>query len=158
MLKIVSNSVDETKKLGYLFAKYLIKGDVVVLNGELGSGKTAFVTGFMSYYGRENDVSSPTFTIVNEHELSNGTSLFHFDVYRLENEDEFYAIGGEEYFDKGISFIEWGNIVKNALPKEYIEIKISSSLDDENQRIFEFIPYGEHYQKIIVDLKEDNNL
>ena len=76
-------------------------GDVIVLSGDLGSGKTKFTEGFLSYFGLENEISSPTFTIVNEYN-TNEINIYHFDVYRLEDSSEFYAIGGEEYFEKGL--------------------------------------------------------
>ena len=148
--KYITNSIEETKILGEKLAQILQKGDVVILNGDLGAGKTALVSGFARFYGKEADVSSPTFTIINEIVLKEGLSLFHFDVYRLEDEDEFYAIGGEEYFDKGISFMEWGDLIKNALPKEYLEIKIDKDENDENKRIFNFIPHGEKYENIAI--------
>jgi len=156
MFEYVSKSIEDTKNLGRILAKQLNKGDVVVLNGNLGAGKTALVTGFMSFYGLENDVSSPTFTIVNEHVINDDLTLYHLDVYRLEDEDEFYAIGGDEYFEKGISFIEWGEIIKNALPKEYLEIKIDKNVDDENERIFNLIAHGNHYEQLLskIYLKE----
>ena len=149
MKKFISNSIEETKAFGKELAKVLNKGDVVILNGDLGAGKTALVTGVASYWGKENEVSSPTFTIINEIVLKEDLSLFHFDVYRLVDEDEFYAIGGEEYFDKGITFMEWGETIKNALPKDYLEIKIDKDENDDNVRIFNLIPHGDHYERII---------
>ena len=70
-------------------------------------------------------------------------NIYHFDVYRLENEEEFFAIGGEEYFEKGICIIEWGELIKNALPKEYIEIKFEKSEDDFNIRNIVINAYGD---------------
>ena len=75
--------------------------------GDLGSGKTKFTEGVLKFFGKENEISSPTFTIVNEYNTDT-VNIYHFDVYRLEDQDEFCAIGGEEYFDKGICLIEWG--------------------------------------------------
>ena len=133
MERFISNSENDTKQFAKEFAKKINIGDVIVLTGDLGSGKTKFTEGFLSYFGLENEISSPTFTIVNEYK-NNDISIFHFDVYRLENEDEFYAIGGDEYFEKGISLIEWGQIIKNALPNKYIEISFKRDLDEENKR------------------------
>lgn len=133
MEKIVSNSEKETKSIGKKFAENLKKGDVVVLTGDLGSGKTKFTEGVLQYFGLENEISSPTFTIVNEY-VKNDVNIYHFDVYRLEDEDEFYAIGGDEYFYKGICLIEWGEMIKNVLPKNYIHITFSRNLDDEDKR------------------------
>ncbi len=153
MKKIISNSLEDTKNIGVELAKILKKGDLVVLNGDLGSGKTALVTGFMSYYKKDDEVSSPTFTIVNEHKVTDDLSIFHFDVYRLNDVDEFYAIGGDEYFDKGITFMEWGENVKSALPNEYLEIELHKSPKDENVRLFYLIPHGNHYQELVDSLK-----
>ncbi len=149
MNSIISNSIDETKSFGKRLAKYLNKGDVIVLNGDLGAGKTALVTGIASYWDKENEVSSPTFTIINEIVLKDDLSLFHFDVYRLADEDEFYAIGGEEYFDKGITLIEWGETIKSTLPKDYLEIKMEKDMEKENERIINLIPHGNHYEELI---------
>ena len=128
-----SNSLDDTLNLSYEFAKYLKITDVVVLNGELGSGKTVFVKGIAKYFGIEDEVSSPTFTIVNEY-LNNNVNLYHFDVYRLDNEKQFMDTIGTEYFENGISVIEWGNIIKNILPKDTIYIDISK-IDDNTRKI-----------------------
>lgn len=116
MEKLISHSENETKLIGKKFAEKLKKGDVIVLTGELGSGKTKFTEGVLEYFGLENEISSPTFNIVNEY-ISKNINIYHFDVYRLEDEDEFYAIGGEEYFDKGICLIEWGEMIESVLPK-----------------------------------------
>lgn len=104
----------------------------------MGSGKTKFTEGILKFFGKENEISSPTFTIVNEYNTGN-LNIYHFDVYRLEDEDEFYAIGGEEYFEKGICIIEWGEKIENALPPNYKKITFSRNLEDENRRelIFE---------------------
>ena len=128
-----SNSEDETKQFAKEFASKLKTGDVLVLSGDLGSGKTKFTEGFLSYFGLENEISSPTFTIVNEY-IKDDINIYHFDVYRLEDSDEFYAIGGEEYFEKGICIIEWGELIEDALPKEYIKINFSRDEDNENLR------------------------
>lgn len=149
MKQIISKSYEETRLLGQKMAKILQKGDIVILNGDLGAGKTALVTGFASYYGKDNEIASPTFTIINETVLKEDLSLFHFDVYRLEDEDEFYAIGGEEYFENGITFMEWGNTIKGALPKEYLEVNIDKSEEDENLRVFNLIPHGTHYEELV---------
>ena len=133
MKKIISNSEEETKLIGRKFAKDLKKGDVIVLTGDLGSGKTKFTEGVLQFFGLENEISSPTLNIVNEY-VNRDVNVYHFDVYRLEDEDEFYAIGGEEYFEKGICLIEWGEMIESALPNKYIQISFSRNLEDENVR------------------------
>lgn len=134
MQEFITNSQEETMELGRRIASNSNKGDVYVLSGELGAGKTKFVEGFLSYFGLENEISSPTFTIVNEYNKDNN-NIYHFDVYRLSDIDEFYAIGGDEYFSKGICLIEWGDIIKGALPKKYKKILIQKDFDDFNKRV-----------------------
>ncbi|MBR3002641.1 MAG: tRNA (adenosine(37)-N6)-threonylcarbamoyltransferase complex ATPase subunit type 1 TsaE [Clostridia bacterium] len=132
--KFVSNSENETKNFAKKLASKMHIGDVIVLTGELGAGKTKFTEGFLSYYGLENEISSPTFTIVNEYK-NDKITIYHFDVYRLADSDEFYAIGGEEYFENGICIIEWGEIIEDALPENYTKIAFEKDKQDENKRI-----------------------
>ncbi len=132
-MKIISNSEQDTIELGKKIAEKLEKGTVIVLTGDLGSGKTKLTEGILTYFGLENEISSPTFTIVNEYNTEN-LNIYHFDVYRLEDVDEFYAIGGDEYFEKGASIIEWGEMIEEALPKKYIKINFSRDLLNENLR------------------------
>ncbi|MBQ7410742.1 MAG: tRNA (adenosine(37)-N6)-threonylcarbamoyltransferase complex ATPase subunit type 1 TsaE [Clostridia bacterium] len=128
-MKIISNSENETIELGKKIAAQLRKGLVIVLTGDLGSGKTKLTEGILKYFNLEDEISSPTFTIVNEY-YANDLNIYHFDVYRLADIDEFYAIGGEEYFEKGACIIEWGELIEEALPKDYV--KINFSRDNEN--------------------------
>ena len=134
---IESNSSKDTIKIGNNLAKLLSKGDVVVLSGDLGAGKTKFVEGFLHNFGLQDEISSPTFNIINEY-ISSDNNIYHFDVYRLEDSDEFYAIGGEEYFEKGICLIEWGELISDVLPKDYIHVTINKDSNNEDLRIFEF--------------------
>ena len=126
-----SNNVNETIDLSFEIAKFLKVTDVIVLNGELGSGKTVFMQGIAKHFGIQDEVSSPTFTIVNEY-IARDINIYHFDVYRLEDENQFIDTIGTEYFENGISIIEWGNIIKNILPKSAIYVDISKI--DENKR------------------------
>ena len=77
--------------------------------------------GVLKHFELENEISSPTFTIVNEYN-GKDINIYHFDVYRLEDSSEFYAMGGEEYFSKGICLIEWGELIETILPKPYTKI------------------------------------
>ena len=117
----ISKNEQDTIDFAEKFASSLSIGDIVVLTGELGSGKTKFVQGVLKHFNMEDEISSPTFTIVNEY-TSDKTNVYHFDVYRLEDSDEFYAMGGDEYFSKGICLIEWGEMIEDILPKPYIKI------------------------------------
>ena len=128
-----SHNSEETMNFASNLASKLNTGDVVVLSGELGAGKTKFTEGFLKYFGLDNEISSPTFSIVNEYKKDD-LNIYHFDVYRLEDVDEFYAIGGEEYFSSGICIIEWGEIIEDALPQNCIRIYFEKDLSDENIR------------------------
>lgn len=147
-----SKSENDTKKLAIKMASMLKKGDLIVLCGELGSGKTKFTEGFLTYFGLENEISSPTFTIVNEYKKDD-INIYHFDVYRLEDSSEFYEIGGDEYFENGICLIEWGELIEDALPNEYIKIDFSRDDSNENERILNIQSIGNKYNNIIDSLK-----
>jgi len=124
----------DTINFANYFASHLKSGDIIILSGNLGAGKTKFVQGILKYFGLENEISSPTFTIVNEYTNSN-INIYHFDLYRLEDIDEFYAIGGEEYFEKGICIFEWGEILENELTNNYTKIIFEKDDNDPNKRI-----------------------
>lgn len=128
-----SHNSEETMNFAFNLASKLNVGDVVVLSGELGAGKTKFTEGFLKFFGLDDEISSPTFSIVNEYKKDD-LNIYHFDVYRLEDVDEFYAIGGEEYFASGICIIEWGEIIEDALPQNCIRIYFEKDLSDENIR------------------------
>ena len=147
----ISNSSLETINIAKNLAEFLKPGDTVVLTGELGAGKTKFTEGFLSYFNLENEISSPTFTIVNEYKTPLST-IYHFDVYRLADIDEFYSIGGEEYFDKGICLIEWGEQIEDALPLEHIKITFNKDEQNDDIRILNFEAFGEKYEKILDEL------
>ena len=144
MIRFISKCEKDTIEFASKFASKLMKKDIVVLSGELGSGKTKFVQGVLKYFGLENEVSSPTFTIVNEY-YAKDIKLYHFDVYRLADTDEFYAIGGEEYFQQGICLIEWGEIIENILPANYIKVTFKKNEENEEYRELQIEPFGEKY-------------
>ena len=131
---IITKSEKETKDVAKKLASKINKNAIIILSGELGAGKTKFTEGFLSYFNLENEISSPTFNIVNEYKNDKQT-IYHFDVYRLSDVDEFYAIGGEEYFSKGICIIEWGEIIEDILPKDCIRIIIEKDKEDVDKRI-----------------------
>lgn len=152
MFEYISHNEEETKKIATALASKLGTGDIVVLSGNLGSGKTKFTEGFLSFWGLENEISSPTFTIVNEHFKEN-TNIYHLDVYRLADMGEFYAIGGTEYFTSGICVIEWGELIEDILPKNYIKVSFSKDNKNESIRYLTFKAYGERLQNVIKELE-----
>ncbi len=138
MKKYVTYSEQETEKLAFDLAKNLNNNSIIVLTGNLGTGKTRFMRGIAEYFGIQNDVSSPTFTIVNEYtpkaNNENVDKIFHFDVYRLSGSDDFEDSVGTDYFNSGLCILEWGEIVKDILPPSTIYITIQST-DVENERV-----------------------
>lgn len=155
MCNYVSNSEEETLAIARRVAKNIEKGQVIVLTGDLGAGKTLFVSGILDYFGEREEVSSPTFTIVNEYELKADLKLFHFDVYRLESSDEFLAMGGEEFFDQGVCLIEWGEKIADLLPKDILTINIEKNLDVVSQRIFTFSSPSSKFDQLIKEAMQE---
>ena len=125
----VSHSENDTIKFADEFASKLDGHSIIVLSGDLGSGKTKFTEGVLKHFGLEDEISSPTFTIVNEYDAKD-FKIFHFDLYRLADVDEFYAMGGEEYLQNGLCIFEWGEMIEEILQTNYT--KITFSRDTEN--------------------------
>ena len=132
----ISKSELETEELAYEFAKSLDNNSIVVLNGDLGAGKTKFVYGLAKYFNISNLVCSPTFTIVNEYPVQNDkvSNIYHFDVYRLTGSDDFVDSIGTEYFEKGLCIIEWGDVIKEILPPNTIYVNIEHVENNDNYR------------------------
>ena len=133
-MKYISNSEKDTIELGKKIASQLQIGDIIILSGDLGSGKTKLTEGILTYFNLQDEISSPTFTIVNEYDTEK-IKIFHFDVYRLADVDEFFAIGGEEYFEKGASIIEWGEMIEDYIPQRYLKLEFSRDNVNENKRL-----------------------
>lgn len=144
MTHFISKCEEDTIEFASKFASKLNKSDIIVLSGELGSGKTKFVQGVLKHFGLEDEISSPTFTIVNEYHAKEA-NIYHFDVYRLADVDEFYAMGGEEYFENGICFIEWGEMIESILPKDYIKITFKKDNENEEYRELQIEAFGDKY-------------
>lgn len=153
MFEFISHSEEDTKRIATNLANKLNLGDIVILSGDLGSGKTKFTEGFLSFWNLEDEISSPTFTIVNEY-TKNNINIYHLDVYRLNDIDEFYAIGGLEYFNTGICIIEWGELIEDLLPQNYIKINFSKDDKNESIRYLKFKAYGERLQNVLKELKQ----
>lgn len=143
------NSVEETTYLGVSLGKLLKAGDIICLTGDLGTGKTHITKGISKGLSIDEYITSPTFTIVNEYD-SGRLKLNHFDVYRVSDPDEIYAIGFDDYiFSDAVSIIEWANYIEDILPKEYLHIHIEKDLDKgEDFRKITLKPYGERYNYI----------
>ena len=132
-MEYLSHSEQETEALGASLAARLRAGDVVAYRGDLGAGKTAFTRGLARGLGCGGRVTSPTFTIVNEHEGK--IPLFHFDLYRLGDEEELWDIGWEDYLSRGgVCAVEWSESFPEALPPDCVTVTIRRSPDHEDWR------------------------
>lgn len=142
-------NIEETTRLGFNIGKLLKSGDIVCLTGDLGTGKTHITKGIAKGLDIDEHITSPTFTIVNEYD-SDRLKLYHFDVYRVSDPDEIYAIGFDDYiFSDGVSIIEWANYIEEILPDEYLHILIEKDLSKgEDYRNITITPYGERYNYI----------
>lgn len=137
--KFRSNNESDSLKIASNFMLSCKKGDRIILNGELGAGKTFFIKAALSSIGIKN-VSSPSFAIVNEYQID--FPVYHFDFYRLKNSAELFDIGWQDYLNNedSIIFIEWGNRFPEVLPNERIEITID--MKDGTEREFGFKKFG----------------
>ena len=124
-MEFITNSAAETRELGRKLAQRLMPGQVIAFTGDLGAGKTAFVSGVAEGLGITQRVTSPTFTIVNEYE-GGRLPLFHFDMYRLGGADELFDIGWEDYLERGgVCAVEWSENVTDALPSDTVFVTIT---------------------------------
>ena len=141
--KITTKNEMETIELAQNFESEKFPNMIICLNGELGSGKTMFTKGIANALGLNENITSPTFTIIKEYEGE--LPLYHMDVYRLDGNTD--GIGIEEYFNKGgVVVIEWADTIKDILPKERLDIKFK--VLDENKRMLILKPYGAKYEEL----------
>ena len=134
MNRFITNSAEETERLGERIASKLKGTDVIALFGGLGMGKTAFTRGLARGLGADDVVSSPTFALVNEY--SGRVPVYHFDMYRVTSWDDLYSTGFFDYLDTGVLIIEWSENIEGALPENALRITISRG-ENDNQRIFD---------------------
>lgn len=122
-MKFIVNSLDELSELSKKLLT-LFKHKIILFEGDLGAGKTTLIKSLIKEMGSEDEVSSPTFSIVNEYDSKAG-KIYHFDFYRIKSEEEAMDFGTEEYLDSGnFCFIEWPDRISDLLPDEFHTIKI----------------------------------
>ncbi|SBO16372.1 tRNA (adenosine(37)-N6)-threonylcarbamoyltransferase complex ATPase subunit type 1 TsaE [Carnobacterium divergens] len=144
----------ETKEIAKSLADFLKEGSVLLLEGNLGAGKTTFTKGIAEGLGIKEVIKSPTYTLIREYQ-SGRLPLYHMDVYRLEEVggDE---LGLEEYFQgEGVSIVEWATFIPEDLPKEFLKIKLVPMGEDFSERDLVFEPVGVQYEQIVANYFED---
>mgnify|MGYP006158750471 FL=1 len=136
-MKIVVNCVSELERAATSLLELINDNTIVCFYGEMGVGKTTFIKEICKKLGVEDVVSSPTFSIINEYLTDNDESVYHFDFYRIEKEEEAFDIGYEEYFYQGnLCLIEWPEKISSIIPKNIIKVQITRN---DEQRIIEII-------------------
>lgn len=133
-MEFITNSPEETEKIGAAIGKIIPAGTVLAYRGDLGAGKTAFTRGLARGLGFTDAVTSPTYTIVNEY-LGGRLPLFHFDMYRLSSADDLFDIGWEDYLDRGgVCAVEWSENVREALPPDAVTVTIARCPENDGWR------------------------
>ena len=153
MFSIITSSPEQTRRIGEILGSLLGPGDLLCLYGDLGAGKTNFAFGIaMGLEVREQYITSPTFTFVNEYE--GRVPLYHIDLYRLKDPSELEGIGFEEYIaSDGVTVIEWAERAEDELPEERLSVYLSHV--DEHSREIGFLAEGELYEKRLEKLKKE---
>lgn len=150
-MKIKLSNLEETEKFGIKLGKALRSGDILCLNGDLGAGKTTITKSIGVGLGVEEYITSPTFALINQY--VGRVPVYHFDVYRLENVNELYDLGFDEYFyGKGVCIIEWADKIDRMIPKDRIVVDIENG-NNVDERILKIHGYGDRYHELVKELK-----
>lgn len=151
-LDIVSHGVEQTRRLGAHLGRLLAPGDVILLEGEFGSGKTTFTQGIAKGLGLDSRyVNSPTFTLINEYR-GGKLHLAHIDLYRLQGEEEIATLGLDDYLEgRGATVIEWPAEAASWLPEERLSVQFSHL--NETKRTLRFYATGARYAQLLQDFK-----
>lgn len=127
MKEIKINSLSDLSGAAAEFIAEMVNGKVYAFYGDMGVGKTTFISEVCKLLGVEDDTSSPTFSIINEYETVAGERLYHFDCYRLESPEEAFDVGAEDYFDSGCTcFVEWPENIEPLLPDDVVRVLIQT--------------------------------
>lgn len=151
-IDFISHSAGQTQRLGVRLGELLEAGDVVLLQGGLGAGKTVFAQGIAQGLGVQDPVTSPTFTLI--HEYEGRLPLYHVDLYRLAGDLEAGAIGLEEYlWGEGVTLIEWAERATALLPSEYMTVALRPVA--ETKRAIRIEPTGTRYERLVTTFKKN---
>ena len=151
-IKVISSSEEKTHQISAILADQSQAGDVYLLEGELGAGKTTFAKGFAKELGIDRVIKSPTYTIIREY-TEGKLPFYHMDLYRLD-EEEAEELGLQEYFEGyGVTMVEWASMASDELPDEYIKIELQRTGNHEEERELVLRPVGDKYVERLETLR-----
>lgn len=151
-LEFFSRSPEQTRRLGMRLGSQLRKGDILCLSGDLGSGKTTLVKGIAQGWGSLDDVTSPTFVIVNTYRKPDGETMYHMDAYRLQNAFEAEDLDLDQMIEDGVLVIEWPGHIDEAIPQDRLTIQMQWISEEQRRMLFQH--HGGRYEKILADFRQ----
>jgi tRNA threonylcarbamoyladenosine biosynthesis protein TsaE len=146
-IEYLSHSPDQTRRIGMRLGAMLKEGDIIFLIGNLGAGKTTLAQGIASGWGSLDNVTSPSFVIVNVYRRPDGAHLYHMDAYRLQDAVEAEDLDIESYINSAPMLVEWAEKISTAFPQEHLSIKFHAI--DEFQRDLMITAHGTRYRQIL---------
>lgn len=153
MRTIQTKNEQETKELAAKIAAFLKPGMTILLEGELGAGKTTFTKGLAEGLNITRIVKSPTYTLIREYK-GGRLPLYHMDLYRLD-ETGAEELGLDDYFTgNGVCVVEWGSMAEEEMPEAYLKVELTPILEDISKRVITLLPTGKLYEKIVEQLVE----
>ena len=153
MFDILTTSQEETMELGKHLGEKIFANSCVVLEGDLGAGKTTLTKGIALGLGIDRVIKSPTYTLIREYRKGR-LPLFHMDMYRIEESGGASEVGLEEYFYAGgVCVVEWAQYIEDELPSTFLKVQIDRVGDGESERVIRFVPHGKEYEELIQQLE-----
>ncbi len=151
MLEITTHSADETRILGRTLGRLLATGDLLALEGDLGSGKTTLVQGIAAGWGSPDRVTSPTFVLINVYRRPEGR-LYHMDAYRLGGPAEAADLDLDACLESGPLVVEWAERIRDALPDHFLQVRLA--WQEADHRLLQLVPHGGHYRLLLDRFEE----
>ena len=145
--EFISRSADQTRRLGMHLGALLHSGDVILLQGDLGAGKTTFTQGLASGWGSQDTALSPTFVLINQYRRPDGEQFHHLDAYRLRNAEDAEDLDLDALLANGILVVEWPEKISVALPAEALHLKFNWVADEQRAIFLE--PHGARYRQLV---------
>ena len=151
-MEFISHSTEQTRRAGMRLGSLLQRGDLILLIGELGAGKTSLVQGICSGWGSLDNATSPTFVLVNVYRRPDSERLYHLDAYRLNSATEAESLDIDAYIENGPLVIEWADRILSVLPEAHL--KVYFSWIDEDQRDLIITAHGKQYDRLLAEFRK----